>query len=84
MHCWFCENPLSSSPAGLYCPFADCPACKDEAGAALLDGAEPERWRRMREAGSLALNLLDAGLAEFLSSRESDLRGGSGGPTSRF
>ena len=63
MHCWFCESPLASSPTGIYCPFADCPACKDDAGTAPLNGPEPERWRRMREAGRLAVNLQEAGLS---------------------
>ena len=48
----------------IYCPFADCPACKELAPAyALLDGPETELWRSMREAGTLRRNLLDAGLA---------------------
>lgn len=66
MHCWFCESPLrSAEPGSIYCPLADCPACKDLAPAyALLDGPETELWRSMREAGTLARNLLDAGLAD--------------------
>lgn len=63
MHCWFCKSPLASGPAGPYCPFAACPACKELAPAyALLDGREPERWRRLREAGQLGRNLAEAGL----------------------
>lgn len=62
MNCWFCESPLCSGPeGGFYCPFSPCPACKAEA-AAPLDGPEPERWRRMREGGTLARNLAEAGL----------------------
>ena len=62
MHCWFCESPIARGPEGLYCPFADCPACKDRAAPAPLDGPEPARWRRMREGGSLDANLEEAGL----------------------
>ena len=64
MHCWFCESPLRRGPAGFYCPFAECPAIKDGAGWAALAGAETERWQRMKEAGTLRRNLLEAGLLE--------------------
>ena len=64
MHCWFCESPLrSAGPGEIYCPLADCPACKDLAPAyALLNAPETERWQRMREAGRLEINLQEAGL----------------------
>ena len=62
MHCWFCESALSPGPAGPYCPFADCPACKTDPGP--LHGVEPERWRRMRKADVLAANLQAAGLPQ--------------------
>ena len=72
MCCWFCESPLryagrvtDGPERGLslfYCPFADCPALKDHAGGAQLDGPETERWRCMREGGSLEKNLVEAGL----------------------
>ena len=61
MHCWFCESPLESGPAGPYCPFAPCPACKVDPGP--LHGAEPERWRRLRQAGRLEASLQEAGLS---------------------
>lgn len=66
MHCWFCESPLrSSGPGEIYCPFGSCPACKDLAPAwALLDGPESERWRRMKDAGTLRGNLAEAGLIQ--------------------
>jgi hypothetical protein len=57
MCCWFCESPLRRGPAGFYCPFEACPACKADGGDSALDGPEPERWRRMREGGTLADNL---------------------------
>lgn len=63
MHCWFCESVARVGPDGLYCPFAPCPACKDAAGGLPLDGPEPERWRRMREGGSLAEALVKAGFS---------------------
>jgi hypothetical protein len=40
---------------------------KDGAGGASLDGSEPERWRRMRDSGSLVENLADAGLTPLLT-----------------
>ncbi len=65
MHCWFCESPLRSAGHGvIYCPFADCPACKEAAPAyTLLDGPETERWQRMRQGGTLENNLREAGLS---------------------
>lgn len=62
MCCWFCESDLRRNGAGFYCPLAVCPACKDNAGDSALDGPETERWRHMREAGTLAENLASAGL----------------------
>ena len=61
MHCWFCESPLSSGPTGPYCTFAACPACKVNPGP--LQGAESERWRRLRQASRLAVSLQEAGLS---------------------
>ena len=71
MHCWFCESPLrGAGPGEIFCPFADCPACKEEAPAyTLLNGPEPERWRRMREAGSLDRNLQEAGFSGLAMTR---------------
>jgi hypothetical protein len=64
MHCWFCESPLrSAGPGEIYCPLAECPACKDLAPAwAVLDGPETALWRSMRQAGTLRDALLRAGL----------------------
>jgi hypothetical protein len=62
MNCWFCESALRQNSRGFYCPYADCPACKDDAGKSVLDGPRTERWRRMREAGVLEQNLAEAGL----------------------
>ena len=70
MHCWFCENPLRRGPAGFYCPFAACPAIKDDAGWAVLNDLETERWWRMKEAGTLRRNLLEAGLLEDPSAED--------------
>ena len=64
MNCWFCESQLRRNEQGFYCPYADCPACKDDAGDSVLDGPRTERWRRMREAGVLEDNLIEAGLIE--------------------
>ncbi len=61
MHCWFCESPLRRSSAGLYCPVAACPACKDGRADAPLDGPETEYMRRMREAGTLTAAIAAAG-----------------------
>lgn len=61
MHCWFCESPLSPGPAGPYCPFAACPACKVDPGP--LHGAETERWMLLRESGRLSAELREAGLS---------------------
>ena len=62
MNCWFCESQLRHNGQGFYCPFAACPACKDDADDSALDGPETERWQRMREAGILEDNLREAGL----------------------
>ena len=66
MHCWFCESPLrSAGPGEIYCPFAECPACKELAPAyTLLDGKETMRWRALREGGILESALREAGLLE--------------------
>ncbi len=60
--CWFCESDLRRNDIGFYCPFAACPACKEDAGDSVLDGPETERWQSMREGGSLKKNLAEAGL----------------------
>ncbi len=59
MHCWFCESPVRRGPEGFYCRFEPCPVGKVDAGDEPLDGWEPERWRRMREAGTLAEQLAE-------------------------
>jgi len=59
---------LHKRPAGpgqIYCPLADCPACKELAPAyTLLDGPETKLWRSMRDGGTLRRDLIDASLAD--------------------